>query len=303
VSGATQAADDGSAALLPIVAVMQNAPRAMVLTDARAAVLAWNQPAQAALPGLGRKAVLDVFRPAIQRTSRTGAPVSISHSAALELSCWRVSDDMVMLLGTQDPQMTARLAHLEAEQKRLEAEASQLRQLAQSDHLTGLLNAAAFAAQCNTKVAAQRKGVLLYLDLDHFKPVNDTHGHRAGDHVLCVVADRLRATVRAGDLVARLGGDEFGIWLTDYALASLDQLITRIRTEMSRPIAWQDAAQDGGGVTHMLQVRASIGVAVSDGTATEFTGLMALADAAMYANKRSQRRAVAPRSRGLPEQA
>jgi diguanylate cyclase (GGDEF)-like protein/PAS domain S-box-containing protein len=91
--------------------------------------------------------------------------------------------------------------------------ASQLAHAARHDHLTGLANRASFAEQLEQAMArVDRAGTSLgtcYLDLDHFKPVNDTHGHAVGDEVLVSVADRLRQTCRQGDVAARLGGDEF----------------------------------------------------------------------------------------------
>ena len=91
--------------------------------------------------------------------------------------------------------------------------ASQLAHAARHDHLTGLANRASFAEHLEQAMArVDRAGTSLgtcYLDLDHFKPVNDTHGHAVGDEVLVSVADRLRQTCRQGDLAARLGGDEF----------------------------------------------------------------------------------------------
>ncbi len=88
--------------------------------------------------------------------------------------------------------------------------ASQLAHAARHDHLTGLANRASFAEQLEQAMArVDRAGTSLgacYLDLDHFKPVNDTHGHAVGDEVLVSVADRLRQTCRQGDVAARLGG-------------------------------------------------------------------------------------------------
>ncbi len=100
----------------------------------------------------------------------------------------------------------------------------QLEQLAVTDDLTGLLNRRGFEAEIKRTMTGarryQEKGVLIYIDLDGFKPVNDTHGHAAGDAVLRHVAELLSENVRATDSVGRLGGDEFAILLTRTAWAA-----------------------------------------------------------------------------------
>jgi diguanylate cyclase (GGDEF)-like protein/PAS domain S-box-containing protein len=92
-----------------------------------------------------------------------------------------------------------------------------LAELARSDSLTGLCNRAGFIDELSVAFARARRGggffAVVYLDLDHFKDVNDTLGHRVGDALLRLVADRLRACVRETDLVCRFGGDEFAILL------------------------------------------------------------------------------------------
>jgi diguanylate cyclase (GGDEF)-like protein len=139
---------------------------------------------------------------------------------------------------------------------------------ATSDHLTGLPNRRAIEALD----PARHHGVL-YIDLDHFKPVNDRYGHDAGDRVLQIVADRLRAAVRPGDLVARLGGDEFGAVCTDCSGADLDAVAERVRAAVAEPI--EGVAPDG----QTVGVRASIGVAEGVGPLRH---LLSAADAALF---------------------
>ncbi len=95
---------------------------------------------------------------------------------------------------------------------------AELQRMAHHDVLTGLPNRARFERHLteafSNRAASQRLAVL-FMDLDRFKQVNDTYGHRVGDVVLCTVAERLRASVRASDLVARLSGDEFGLVLSE----------------------------------------------------------------------------------------
>jgi diguanylate cyclase (GGDEF)-like protein len=121
---------------------------------------------------------------------------------------------------------------------------------------------------------------VLYLDLDGFKPVNDTFGHEAGDVLLRTVADRLRGCLRPADTAARLGGDEFVVLLN----GPVDQfgvarVVERIRAQLDVPILL------GEGV--VTTVGASIGIALGDMTTTDADTLVRNADIAMYAAKRS----------------
>jgi diguanylate cyclase (GGDEF)-like protein/PAS domain S-box-containing protein len=158
-------------------------------------------------------------------------------------------------------------------------ETARLLRLSERDALTGLLNRAGLA---NT---LQRSGdsrlALLYIDLDHFKPVNDNHGHPVGDEVLRVFARRLQALVRPTDAVARLGGDEFAIVLHDLrepanAYAVADKVVDAARTPFTI-----------GGLR--LTVGASVGVAFHADGETGWTGLMERADAMVYAAKAAGR--------------
>jgi diguanylate cyclase (GGDEF)-like protein len=189
------------------------------------------------------------------------------------------------------------LADAIRERERLQRE---LRHQAAHDTLTGLPNRAEAArllqaALTDAAMADQSEGRtrrigVLFVDLDHFKQVNDTYGHPAGDHVLRVCAGRMAAEVRGGDTVCRLGGDEFVVILdqveSDEAVTTIGD---RIVEAVSRPIAYQG---------HELQVGASIGVAVTDGT--EGVGgpdgvenLLARADHAVYRAKAGGRNQLA----------
>lgn len=116
------------------------------------------------------------------------------------------------------------------------------RRLSRVDPLTGLLNTRAFLEQGKALAAgsarAGRPLTLAYLDLDHFKAVNDRHGHAEGDRVLALTAEHLKRSLRAGDLVARLGGDEFALLLPDADEKTAQILLERLRsglnTEMRR---------------------------------------------------------------------
>lgn len=155
--------------------------------------------------------------------------------------------------------------------------------LAFRDPLTGLPNRRLFEEKFNDILAnAQRSGrgvSLCYLDLDGFKPVNDVHGHDAGDTVLRAVGARLQTTLRGNDLVARLGGDEFAVVLTDLADASdVLPVLERCLAQIELPVSLASGPQ--------VTVSASLGALMGKGTASALD-LMRAADAAMYAAKRA----------------
>jgi len=116
---------------------------------------------------------------------------------------------------------------------------------------------------------------VLFIDLNDFKTVNDSFGHRAGDQLLCEVARRLQAAVRAGDTVARFGGDEFALLCQDGNLETANRTAQRIAAALRRPIDLDGAA---------VSVQGSIGIAVTEGTMSA-DDILHAADAAMYAVK------------------
>jgi diguanylate cyclase (GGDEF)-like protein len=115
----------------------------------------------------------------------------------------------------------------------------ELRMIAQVDQLTGALTRRGFVEQAEREIARARRysrsGTLVMLDLDHFKTVNDTHGHAIGDRVLQKVAEIIRATLRPSDVFGRLGGEEFGILLPetagDEAAAGIERLRHAVATQ------------------------------------------------------------------------
>jgi diguanylate cyclase (GGDEF)-like protein len=120
----------------------------------------------------------------------------------------------------------------------------------------------------------------MYMDVDHFKQVNDGYGHAAGDEVLRVFGQRLSACVRSGDLVARLGGDEFVVLIEDLAAPQTAEGIARkLIAAMAEGIAVEG---------NTLHVTISIGIAYSMHPAVSKT-LAAAADAALYAAKKAGR--------------
>jgi diguanylate cyclase (GGDEF)-like protein len=155
------------------------------------------------------------------------------------------------------------------------------------DALTGLPNRVLFADRASQALAAAgRSGdhpVVMMLDLDRFKDVNDTLGHHAGDIMLVEVADRLRTVVRPNDTVARLGGDEFAILLTSGGQAVGTEVATRVLRALEEPFSLEGVS---------VGVEASIGVATSerilanaDADGEHVEDLLRQADAAMYVAK------------------
>ena len=135
-------------------------------------------------------------------------------------------------------------------------------------------------------------GALLFLDLDNFKPLNDTHGHGVGDLLLIEVAERLKTCVREADTVARFGGDEFVVLLCELdtqhheATAQAAAIAEKIRARLAEPYLLQ-AAPSAPAIAH--QCTASIGVAVFHGRDESQGSVIDRADAAMYQAKEDGR--------------
>jgi diguanylate cyclase (GGDEF)-like protein len=164
--------------------------------------------------------------------------------------------------------------------ERLRVKAAESEHQSLHDSLTGLPNRVLFARRLEDAVASDTAAAVLLLDLDRFKEVNDTLGHHNGDLLLQQVGDRLRGTLRRGDVIARLGGDEFAVLLPDIqgehaalhaALGIVDLL--------EQPFLIGDMSVDVG---------ASIGIAVSPRDGVDAVTLVQRADVAMYTAKADQ---------------
>ncbi len=167
-----------------------------------------------------------------------------------------------------------------------EAKAS-LQRVAHHDPLTNLLNRRsfneAFAAQIAEHAINGKALALMFVDIDHFKRINDSLGHDAGDQLLLEVAERIRDSLRGDDVVARLGGDEFCI------LASLGRL------EEARSLAWRVTQRLKRPITlgrRQMVMTASIGIAIYPHDGTTCAELLKHADLALYQSKGSGRNAV-----------
>jgi diguanylate cyclase (GGDEF)-like protein len=169
---------------------------------------------------------------------------------------------------------------------RLEVQ-SRLAHLATHDPLTGLANRTLLAERLGNQIEADkgtgRSLALLYLDLDHFKDVNDTLGHGAGDALLRVVSDRLKSCLRADAMVARMGGDEFALWLPDIDADGALALAHRIRARLLEPVAL---------VGHRVFIGVSIGCTLCPKDGDDVSTLLSNGDIAMYRAKQEGRNCV-----------
>ncbi len=163
-----------------------------------------------------------------------------------------------------------------------------LREIASTDALTGALNRRALESQAAREMArCRRYGFplsVVVMDLDHFKQLNDTHGHNAGDAALCLVVRDLQSALRGTDLLCRSGGEEFLILLphTDHATAL--HLAERLRKRISQIVVPVENKKVG--------VTASLGVASWNGAAESWTTMVKRADAALYMAKNAGRNRV-----------
>lgn len=181
-----------------------------------------------------------------------------------------------------ESEMTSALNRLVLE---LQQDRTRLEVLAFQDDLTGVANRRLFLERLEQALRSTRRNhsqmALVYLDLDHFKQLNDTLGHLAGDLMLRETAQRLMRSVREVDTVARLGGDEFTVILVDVQTEEgLNSQLTRLRNTLREPVTLADGEQ--------CTPSASIGAAISDGEETA-ADLMKRADESLYEVKTSGR--------------
>lgn len=166
-------------------------------------------------------------------------------------------------------------------EKKLQAERNKFEHWASHDNLTGAPNRYEFFRRLKAHIAeagerSQNLGVV-YIDLDEFKPVNDTHGHHMGDEALRAVTERLQNILRLSDTTARLGGDEFGLILPGIRIPDdIETIMPKVIEAICKPI-------QADGVEFSL--RASCGLAIFPDHSTDYDELCRHADTAMYRAK------------------
>jgi diguanylate cyclase (GGDEF)-like protein len=177
------------------------------------------------------------------------------------------------------------LRHIRYTSETIDAGESRLRHLALHDPVCGLPNRIYFSERLETVINEVRRGgasaAVFYIDLDHFKDVNDTLGHHIGDELILSVTQRLSHVMRGNDLVARLGGDEFAIITTCASDSySLQAIAGRIISAVCAPYAISG---------HNIIIGASIGIAVIDRRVSDAGDILRYADMALYRAKNEGR--------------
>jgi diguanylate cyclase (GGDEF)-like protein len=197
---------------------------------------------------------------------------------------WQMTRQAELKVSRLEAAVQDRTRELGIANKELEALLHKVTKLAMHDALTGLPNRLLFADRATQMLASRPRDhscpVVLMLDLDRFKEVNDSLGHQSGDDLLRQVADRLSGVLRPGDTVARFGGDEFALLLADGGSEAGAKIATRIARALEAPFSLGDAS---------VGVEASIGIAAAAvHEEPRFEELLRQADIAMYKAKTDQ---------------
>jgi diguanylate cyclase (GGDEF)-like protein len=193
-----------------------------------------------------------------------------------------IDTDLGVQLRRANEQLLLATLHAEASAEQALSQLDALAQSSQRDELTNTPNRALLLDRLERAITmAQRRHTrcaVVFLDIDHFKQINDTLGHAAGDAVLQLVARRLGSAVRDSDAVGRQGGDEFLVLLAEVScLADTVLVAKKLIADMAAPSLV---------CGHLLQVSVSVGVAIYPDDAHDARTLIGLADAAMYRSKR-----------------
>lgn len=171
---------------------------------------------------------------------------------------------------------------------RLHRDIDRLERMADSDPLTGIPNRRAFSRELERElVRARRYGhalAVVFIDLDNFKMINDTHGHAAGDVALQTLAAVLASAVRTSDLAARIGGDEFALLLVQTDEEMADRVVERVQGILAH---WPFVLSQEPLVSAFIQASAGIGALAPD--TTDMAALLHAADIALYAAKHARR--------------
>ena len=267
-----------AALMLPVAVLAWLDPRPMPAMDVLP-VLAWQ--VGAVLLVLTGVWVLGVVRPLMRlRAVAIGLADVRGEGVQISRPGWRPLGSELDQISRLLQQAQGRVAGLLTE---LEARHTEMHRMAMYDALTGLPNRRMLREMFDRSAAqARRQGrpmALLFIDLDHFKEINDQYGHPAGDELLQQVAKRLQDTLRRADLIGRLAGDEFVALLVDAPdAAALAHTALRIVHAVEEPVLL-----DGGRV--LGEVSASIGIARFPADGEDFDVLLDHADQAMYRAK------------------
>lgn len=174
------------------------------------------------------------------------------------------------------------ISALATENDQLKKQIEKLEKIAVEDELTGLLNRRGFSRSLESAVSYSNRysvpACLLFIDLNEFKPINDTYGHKAGDFVLKTVGNRLKGQVRQSDMVARLGGDEFAVLLWHVSRQTAQDRGGKIMDGVCNPLVRLSKHID-------VHIKASAGVTILEENDTAET-FLERADQAMYKAKR-----------------
>ena len=193
------------------------------------------------------------------------------------------SDSHAAQLKEANEKLVLAALHADTNAESAISDLDQLLRVSQRDALTGMPNRALILDRLDSAIAAARRHgtriAVVFLDLDHFKPINDTLGHAGGDEVLQWVAQRLQSIVRDSDTVSRYGGDEFLVLLSDVSQPSDAALLAgKMSSALAAPIRVGD---------YLFHVSASVGIALYPDDGEDATTLINRADAAMYRVKRA----------------
>jgi len=182
------------------------------------------------------------------------------------------------------------LSEIEDAHRQARAAQAELRRLASIDELTGVANRRWFTAMASRELERCRRFnhqlALLMIDVDHFKRVNDTHGHAVGDEVLKAFTRVLEGNLRSVDLLGRLGGEEFAVVLPESDETAAAHTAERLRAAVE---ALEFPLEDGS----LLRITTSVGIAILAGANETLDNLLARSDSALYTAKRDGRNRVA----------
>ena len=235
----------------------------------------------------------------VTRAAPAGRPAAAQPVQAADASAARPVEDTVSVMGIPASELTPKVRDAlmtlmaEVEQMRRELSAARerlatLERLADRDPLIPVPNRRAFVRELTRSMAHNDRygstSSVVYIDLNDFKEINDTHGHAAGDEALRHVATLLERNIRESDTVGRLGGDEFGIILDETdGVTAREKAESRAATIMETPLEYNG---------RQIPIRVAIGIYTFSGS-EDVGHALAAADRDMYANKKAQKAVVA----------